>query len=224
MTEMKQLLTSVAKLQEGGPDKDVSEVYGKKSRLEAEAIRSAALLAVRRDHGYDGDNAYRHTVNLASDPVDSNNSVPSFEWSSNDDMVTAGTSNDMDFNSDTNNASTTILNIDDAADDDDVQIIASSDTAAPKVTNQNAQSKGKRNNSKQNADAALAARVAQNDADLEAVNVFFNDNGGCDEDYDENHNGDRSEKLLTRSRRSNPKRDLVQYLENKSEVRETCIF
>ncbi|KAG4069800.1 hypothetical protein HA402_006815 [Bradysia odoriphaga] len=215
MTEMKHLLTSVAKLHEGGPDKQVSEMYAKNGRSEAEAIRNSALLAVQSEDDFQDD-----TTNepIESDVIDSVSYVSKFAWNSTDNIIDAGTSNEIDCSSDPTEPSTMIIiDGDETATADDVmQIVESSDldrVAASKDANQKDQSNSKSNKAQKKANTTLESRVAQNDADLASVQMFFDD----EEDPDDKCDGDRSEKLAANSRKSNPKRELVHYLESKSE-------
>lgn len=77
MTELQELLTSVAQLEEVKPDKEVKALYSRKDRSEAEAIRSEALALVQDSDSEDDNsnlNARSPIVNSGSSNVNADNS------------------------------------------------------------------------------------------------------------------------------------------------------
>lgn len=75
MTELQELLTNVAQLEDAKPDKQVKALYSRKDTSEADAIRSEALALVQdSDSEDDNSSAYNSNLNARNPIVDSGSS------------------------------------------------------------------------------------------------------------------------------------------------------
>lgn len=210
MTELESLLNSVAKLQEGGHDKEVHAVYERQDRSEAEAIRSTAILAVQESS--DSDSDYPIVV------------VPSNGTTSSHNVLFTADADSIVVPSIGTTSSHNVLSTSGA---DSIVVVPSNGI----TSNRNAINPPSTYNAKSSTTSnsnycVLGSKLAElrRTADNRGLNVFFND--GEEEDEE-----DSSEKLITKggsSRRGNPKQDMVRYLEKKAEVkfilRKKCVL
>lgn len=222
LTDIEKLLAEIDSLEVTGSDVKVSKIYGRNDKSDAESIRDAALLEVQSSDSDIDDG----TVSSAPLLSHENNQTDSHNSNLNDGTSEPASSDDVTMSLVASNSEEVDLTLLDNFEEDYAVIEVPIEIIDPA----NAQGRNVCNSANVNTSvpqkkttiSSASCSKSQADRAIESsasVQFFFNDS----DDLENQNLEDQSEKMITKhsGRKSNPKQDLVQYLEKKSDV--SCI-